>query len=76
MIVEGIEVTQEAIDKVTVWAVTHRHFTYGELQGALHKAKVDEKAVYRAADRLLQKWKKEAKIMFRKGQWHWQGSMA
>lgn len=73
MKVEGIEVTQEAIDKATVWACTQIHFTYGELQAQLLRCRVDINIAYRAGDRLLQKWKKEGKIIFRKGQWHWQG---
>jgi len=71
--IDGIEVTQEAIDKATVWACTQLHFTYGELQQKLLSARVHPDAVYRAADRLLQKWKKESKVIFRKSQWHWQG---
>ena len=73
MIVEGSEVTQEAIDKATVWACTQIHFTCGELQAQLIRARVNQDTAYRAADRLLQKWKKDAKIIFRKSQWHWQG---
>lgn len=72
MIVEGSEVSQEAIDKATVWACTQIHFTCGELQVQLRRSRVDEDTAYRAADRLMQKWKKDGKIMFRKGQWHWQ----
>ncbi len=72
MIVEGHEIPQEAIDKATVWACTSIHFTYGELQAQLSRSRVHSDAVYRAADRLLQKWKKDKKVMFRKGQWHWQ----
>lgn len=74
MIVEGVEVSQEAVDKATVWACTQLHFTYGELQQKLLSSRVDPEIVYRAADRLLQKWKKDSKIIFRKGQWHWQGA--
>lgn len=73
MQVEGVEVTQEAIDKATVWACTQIHFTYGELQVQLRRSRVPEAIADRAADRLLQKWKKAGKIMFRKSQWHWQG---
>ncbi len=72
MIVEGIEVSQEALDKCSVQACTSMHFTFGDVQSWLQRARVPTEACFRAADRLLQKWKKEGKIMFRKGQWHWQ----
>lgn len=75
MIVEGFKIEEHVIEKVTVWAVTQLHFTYGELQGQLRRAGVEEDAVYRGADRILQKWKKDGKIMFRKSQWHWQGGI-
>lgn len=74
MKVDDVEVTEEAINKATVWACTQIHFTFGELQAQLRLARVDEQTAYRGADRLLQQWKKEGKIMFRKSQWHWQGS--
>lgn len=74
MIVEGFEVSQEAINKATVWACTQLHFTYGELQHQLRLFRVTDEAIHRAADRLLQKWKKDGKVVFRKSQWHWQGA--
>lgn len=72
MIVEGVEVSQEALDKAHVWACTQIHFTYGQLQAELTRYRVNVDVVYRAADRLLQLWKKQGKIIHRKGQWHWQ----
>lgn len=75
MIVEGTEIPQEALDKAAVWACTTLHFTYAELQGQLIRSRVHQAVAYRTADRLLQKWKKEGKIIFRKSQWHWQGGV-
>lgn len=74
MIVEGVEVQQEALDKCAVWACTQLHFTYAQLQAYMSRCRVTQEVVYRAADRLLQQWKKQGKIMYRKGQWHWQTS--
>lgn len=75
MIVLNQEIPKEAIDKATVWACTTIHFTAGELSVQLRRARLDEEVSYRTADRLLQQWKKAAKIIFRKGQWHWQGGI-
>lgn len=73
MKVEGFEIPQQTLDAAAVWACTTLHFNYGELQRQLIRLKVPFDPSYRATDRLLQKWKKEGKILFRKSQWHWQG---
>lgn len=73
MIVETTVIPQEVIDKVTVWACTQIHFTFGDLNDKLRRSRVDEHVAHTATDRFIKKWKKEGKIMFRKSQWHWQG---
>ena len=70
---DDFEVADEAINKVTVWAVTQLHFTSGELQTQLLRGRVEQMIVHRTAETLIKEWKKEGKIIFRKGQWHWQG---
>lgn len=74
MKVDGHTIEQDVIDKAVVWACTQIHFTYSALQNVLIRSRVDVSCAYAATDRLLQKWKKEGKIIFRKGQWHWQGN--
>lgn len=72
MKVEEQEIPPEALEKAAVWACTTIHFSLGELRGMLSRLRGVTVHAEEVAPRLLQKWKKEGKIMHRKGQWHWQ----
>lgn len=72
MLVDGNEVSQDALDKAAVWACTTLHFSLGELRGYLSRIRGIEMHCEEVAHRLIQKWKKEGKVLFRKSQWHWQ----
>ena len=69
---QEIEIPQEVLDKAVVWACTQIHFTIGELCNKLHRCRLSQEDAYRAGAQLLKQWKADSKIMFRKGQWHWQ----
>lgn len=73
MIVEGHTISATTLEKTTVRAVTSNGFTFGELQGWLRRYGAPEEAIYHGAARLLQKWKKEGKLLYRNAAWHWQG---
>lgn len=72
MKVGDYEVTQEIVDKLTVWACTTAGgFTLAQLSGQAHRSRVapDYSAV--VARRLITKWKNEGKLNFERGRWKW-----
>lgn len=72
MKVGDYEVTQEIVDKLTVWACTAPNgFNLAQLSAQAHRSRVapDYSAV--VAQRLLRKWKSEEKVRFERGRWKW-----
>lgn len=74
MKVQGYEISQTVVDKAMTWFPTDRSFTAGELAGALERLGVPSNrgtrwTASRAADRLLQKWRKAGTHAYSGGKW-------
>lgn len=69
--IEGV-VTQEIIDKLTLWACLQQvGFTTGQLADQVSRTPVEEKHVLLVARRLVRAWKGKSKILFVRGAWRW-----
>lgn len=71
MIVNGHNVKQEWIDVAFLELINHTNFTAKDLELELRSLGCNKNSAYRAADRLLQKWKKHGKIFYDKGNKCW-----
>lgn len=71
MNVEGVNISAETLVNVCLDMQKHRYFTYVEVQKSLIRHKVDPEIAYRAADRWLQKMKRQGSITFSNKRWGW-----
>lgn len=65
-------VSQEQIDKITVWACTTPSFTLGHLKGVVSLKRVPSDHVDNVARNLMRGWKNNGKIKYARGRWSWQ----
>lgn len=71
MIVDGIEVSADTVAKAISDMRVCDRFTYMAMQTQLILHGCDKQAAYRAADRVLQRLRKNGEIVFRKQAWEW-----
>lgn len=71
MNVEGVKISAETLVSVCCEMQKHSYFTYIEVQGSLIRNGVDQDVAYRAADRWLQKMKRQGSIAYRSKKWGW-----
>ncbi len=70
MRVNGYAIMPEVIERAKAWCLTQTEFRSGGLMAELARLGVPEQTSYRAADRLITKWKKSGEIrMKRHGYW-------
>lgn len=69
MNVNGIEIDDAILERAKTYFPEERSFTAADLTSALVRLGVVDKAAYRAADRLLQKWRKQGTHVFSGGKW-------
>lgn len=71
MKVKGFEVTEDVIERAFKWFPKDRSFTLSDLTGALIRLGVPyaDYIANRAADRLLQKWRKAGTHTYSGGKW-------
>ena len=68
---EGIEVSENIVAKAVANIRSHDRFVYLRLQSELIECGCHPSAAYRAADRVLQRLRKQGQIAFRKQAWEW-----
>lgn len=71
MKVYGHEIKKEWIDSVFIDVTSGTNFTTREVELRLFSLGAHKDACYRAADRIVQKWKNEGKIFYDKGNQCW-----
>ena len=69
--VEGVKISAETLVNVCFDMQKFSYFTYVEVQGSLIRNGVPQDAAYRAADRWLQKMKRQGSIVYRSKKWGW-----
>lgn len=66
------EVSQEIVDKITVWAVTcPKGFNLAQLSAQSHRSRVAPDYAGLVAKKLIRDWKAADKISFVRGYWKW-----
>lgn len=71
MNIEGVNISAETLVNVCMDMQKLSYFTYVEVQKSLIRHKVDPEVAYRAADRWLQKMKRQGSIAYRSKKWGW-----
>ncbi len=71
MNVEGVKISAEILLSVCFDMQKLSYFTYVEVQGSLIRNGVPQDTAYRAADRWLQKMKRQGSIVYRSKKWGW-----
>lgn len=71
MIVYGHKVCEDVIKTAFIDCTSDTNFTTRELEIRLFTLGVHMNACYRAADRLTQRWRKDGKIFYDKGNQCW-----
>lgn len=71
MKVYGHKICDDAIMTAFIQCTSETNFTTRDLEFSLFRLGVHEDACYRAADRLVQKWRKDGKIFYDKGNQCW-----
>lgn len=72
MKVGDLEVSQEIVDKITVWACTTPNgFNLAQLSAQAHRSRVPPDYTAVVAKRLINGWKAKEKITFNRGRWNW-----
>ena len=71
MKVQGYEIPEHLINRVSTYFPVDRSFTLSDLTGVLERIGVPSRALisYRAADRILQKWRKAGTHVYSGGKW-------
>lgn len=71
MNVEGVNISAEVLVNVCFDMQKFSYFTYVDVQRSLILHKVDPDVAYRAADRWLQKMKRQGSIAYSSKKWGW-----
>lgn len=71
MIVEGTVVSEETVENAISDMRSCERFTYMAVQTQLVLHGCNKQVAYRAADRVLQRLRKNGEIVFRKQAWEW-----
>lgn len=71
MNVEGVEISAKTLINVYSDMQKKSYFTYVEVQNSLIRNGVPWGVTYRAADRWLQKMKRQGSIAYRSKKWGW-----
>lgn len=71
MNVEGVNISAEQLVNVCFDLQKHSYFTYADVQSSMLRHAVPSDIAYRAADRWLQKMKRQGSIAYRSKKWGW-----
>lgn len=71
MNVEGVNISDEVLVNVCFDIQKLNNFTYADVQKSLTSHGVNWDVAYRAADRWLQRMKKQGNIAYKAKQWGW-----
>lgn len=71
MNVEGVKISADTLVNVCLDMQKLSYFTYAEVQSSLIRNGVPQDVAYRAADRWLQKMKRQGSIVYSSKKWGW-----